>query len=61
MGDLNLYGRHAHDFELTFGLSDMTLGNQDLNREENLENMDWLLEDHCMFNSKRDNMKFLEL
>ena len=37
MRDLNLYGRHAHDFELTFSLSDMILGNQDLNREENLE------------------------
>ena len=41
MGYLNLYARHVYDFEYTFGLSEITLGKQNLNHEENLEKCDY--------------------
>ena len=37
MGDLNLYARQAYAFVHVFGLSDITLGNQNSNREELLK------------------------
>ena len=39
MREFNLYARHAYDFAHVFGLSDMTLGNQDWNREEILKTL----------------------
>ena len=54
MGDLNLYARHAYAFVQVFGLSDITLGNQNSNREEMLKKYRlqfkmWPSENHYMF------------